>query len=272
MPFTVDTALVRYAFADSPTPLHEPPTLGHLVRVDLARERISAQLAFPENLTGHHAHGLAPVPPPRPGKPLSRDFALALPPAPADAVEAWLTGVLAPLADTIRTGTFWAGPINPHADQPLQRLVDGFTPQATAALAELAHAQSAAWEQGLATTVGVPQPWRAYTWCHARLHQGDEGQHGLLGGFTVDGARYLRDLGGSIRQWWPGTAAELAHLLVETTPQWAHRPHRAHRNRGLAVLVWDQGDLMLEVSDIRDGSAPPPNAVAQAVVEPNSAR
>lgn len=266
MPFTISTARVRYAHADAPIPLHDPPVLGYLVHVDLARERITARVAFPEDLSGHHVGGLAPVPLPcaSPGFP---DFALALPPACAEAVEAWLMGVLAPLAETIRTGTLWEGPIDRHDADPVQRAVAGFTTPATDALTELAEAQSAAWDEGLDTAAVVPEPWRAYTWCHARVHDAGEDRHGLLGGFTVGDARYLRSAeGGQIRQWWSGTTPELARLLVETTPAWAHRPHRAHRNRGLAVLVWEELELVLEVPEIEDGKIPGPDAVAQAPV------
>lgn len=272
MPFTIDTALVPYAFADSPTPLADPPGLGHLVRVDLTRERITARLALPEHLVSRDGGALGPDPLPQPpstGKPLLQDFRLTLPPAPAAAVEAWLTGVLAPLAATVREGATWAGPPDLHDAEPRRPLLSGLTPAAADALTELAAAQEAAWDQGLDTGRAVTAPWKAHTWCHARRSERGGDDHGLLGGFTLDGARYVRTPdGGSIRQWWTRGPAELARLLVDTTPVWAHRPHRAHRNEGLAVLVWDRPDLALEVAAIEDGRAPAPDGVAEATAEP----
>lgn len=267
MPFTISTARVRYAADDAPVLLHDPPSLGYLVRVDLARERVSARLAFPEDPTGPDVGGFTPVPVPTPGEPCFQDFLLSLPPTPAEAVEAWLMGVLAPLAETIRTGTLWAGPLNLHVADPLERLVAGFTPQGSDALTALSKAQAAAWEQGLDAAAAVPESWRAHTWCHARVSDLAEEQHGLLGGFTVDGVRYMRSPeGGQVRQWWPGSAQELARLLVQTTPAWAHRPHRTHRNQGLAALVWQEPELALQVREIEGGQVPGPDAAAQAVL------
>lgn len=77
------------------------------------------------------------------------------------------------------------------------------------------------------------------------------------------GQRYLRYAEGeSIRQWWPGSPETLARLLAETTLAWDHQPHRAHRNRGVAMLVWDRTELMLDVGQIRDRQVPGPDAVA----------
>ncbi|MFY7068938.1 hypothetical protein ACOQFV_24035 [Nocardiopsis changdeensis] len=268
MSFTLDTALVPYAFADSPTRLADPPELGHIVRVDLARERITARLALPEHLSAGDEGRLRPDPLPQPpaaGKPLLQDFRLTLPPAPAAAVEAWLTGVLAPLAATIREGVTWLEPPDLHDAEPRRPLVTGFAPAAAVALAELAQAQEAAWDQGLDTATAVPEPWRAYTWHQACRSERGGDDHGLLGGFTLGGARYVRiSGGGSIRQWWTGAPAELARLLVKTTPAWALRPHR---NQGVAVLVWDRPDLALAAHDIETGQAPAPVAVAEAVAD-----
>lgn len=72
-------------------------------------------------------------------------------------------------------------------------------------------------------------------------------------------------------QWWPGILETLARLLAETTLAWAHQPNRAHRNRGVAVLVWDRTKLMLDVDQIHDGQVPGPDAVAHAKVEPTAA-
>lgn len=242
--------------------------------MDLGRKRITARLARPEDLAGHHIEGLraAALPSsPSAGQALHQVLTLTLPPAPADAVEAWLTGVLAPLAATIGAGITWAGPLDRHDAEPVRRLVAGLTGQAADALVALADAQAAAWGWGLGTGANVPQPWRPYTWCHARVSDLGEEQHGLLGGFNAVGQRYVRaPEGGGIRQWWPGAPAELARLLVETSPVWLRRPDRAHRNQDLAVLVWDRSDLVLEVRDIVDGQAPAPDAVARATVEPTT--
>lgn len=269
VPFTIDTALVPYAFADSPTPLADPPGLGHLVRVDLARERITARLALPEHLLAGDKGRLRPDPLPQPpaaGKPLMQDFRLTLPPAPAAAVEAWLTGVLAPLAATIRDGVTWVEPPDLRDAEPRRPLVAGLTPAAADALSGLAAAQEAAWDQGLDTGAAVPEPWRAYTWSAARRSGRGGADHGLLGGFTVDGRRYMRTPdGGSLRQWWAGAPADLARLLVETAPA------PARRDRGLAVLVWGLPDLLLEVNDIAEGRTPAPDAAAEAAPGPTSA-
>lgn len=273
MSFTINTALIRYAFIDCPTPLFDPPALGHIIRVDLGREHATARLAHPQDLVGHHRGELqaASLPaPPAAGETLNQEITVTLPPVSANAVEAWLTGVLAPLVTTIRAGVAWTEPIDRHDAEPLQRLIGGLTPAASEALVALAFAQREAWSQGLDTEAVVPELWRAHTWCHARCSRRGLNEDGLLGGFTVNGDRYLRvPEGGAIRQWWPGSASALARLLIDTSAVWYRRPHQHHRNGDLAVLVWKTPELAMELN-LAESDQLLPDAVAMAEATPSS--
>jgi hypothetical protein len=271
MSFTVRSALLRFAFNDAPVPLYDPPEHGAIVHLDLARERIEARRALDDDVVGDHAGGLGPEP--DPARALTggllphQVLRLTLPHARAEAVEAWLLGVLVPLAETIRAGVRWAGAVDPHDDEA-PSLVAGFDAAADQALTRLAQAQADAWRQGLDPRGTVALPWRAFTWCHAYRRPGSDAAGGdPFGAFDLGGYRYvLAPRAGGIRQWWPGQGASLARLLAGTTPVWSVR--RPDRNRDLAVLVWEHPELAMDAQSIADGLTPAPDAAALAHPEP----
>lgn len=260
MTFTIRTALLRYAFAFTPVLLYQPPELGAIVRVDLARRRIEARLAHPEDLVrGWWNSGLGPEPHPElaatRGNP-HHELLLNLPHAQPEQAEAWLTGALAPLAERIRSGAQWKHDLDLH-DEEAASALEGFDESAQQGLGELVRAQNRIWQEGFDTHAVVPPEWKAFTWSHARVNDG-----GLPDRFTVDGVHFDLDTGAGIWQWWAGEPADLATHLVETSTSWSLR--RPQRNQDLAVLVWDHPELYMNPAAIEDGEVPGPVATARA--------